>query len=132
MRPFDAVHRRDGTISTAEPNTIAGRRPISRRRFLLRGLSAAGLSGTSTAVYAATIEPERLITTSYRLTPPRWNAGRLLVVAIADLHPSGPNMPVEHISRVVDPTNALRPDLVVLLGDYIATHRFVTEQVAPE
>jgi hypothetical protein len=47
------------------------------------GLSAAGLSGTSTAVYAATIEPERLVTTSYRLTPPGWNAGRLSVVAIA-------------------------------------------------
>jgi uncharacterized protein len=98
----------------------------------MRGLGAAGLSGTSTAVYAATIEPERLVTTSYRLTPPGWNAGRLSVVAIADLHAGGPNMLVEHISRVVDATNALRPDLVVLLGDYVATHRFVTERVAPE
>jgi predicted MPP superfamily phosphohydrolase len=130
MRAVDVIHRRDAT--TAEPGTVAGRRPISRRGFLLRGLGAAGLSATSTAVYAATIEPERLVTTSYRLTPPGWNAGRLSVVAIADLHAGGPNMLVEHISRVVEATNALRPDLVVLLGDYVATHRFVTERVAPE
>jgi hypothetical protein len=37
MHPVDAVHSRDGTISTAEPNIVAGRRPISRRGFLLRG-----------------------------------------------------------------------------------------------
>ena len=54
------------------------------------------------------------------------------MAAIADVHAGGPNMAVEHISRVVDQTNALRPDLVVLLGDYIATHRFVTEHVPPE
>jgi predicted MPP superfamily phosphohydrolase len=130
MRAVDVIHRRDAT--TAEPDTVIGRRPISRRGFLLRGLGAAGLSATSIAVYGATIEPERLVTTSYRLTPPRWNAGRLSVVAIADLHAGGPNMLVEHVSRVVEATNALRPDLVVLLGDYVATHRFVTERVAPE
>jgi hypothetical protein len=38
-------------------------------------------------------------------------------------------MAAEHIRRVVDATNALRPDLVVLLGDYVAHHRFVTERV---
>jgi hypothetical protein len=69
------------------------------------------------------------VTTSYRLTPPGWNAGRLRVVAIADLHAGGPNMLVER--RVVDATNALAPDLVVPLGDYVAHHRFVTEHVPP-
>jgi hypothetical protein len=44
----------------------------------------------------------------------------------------GPNMTVEHICRVIEGTNELRPDLVVLLGDYIATHRFVTEHVPHE
>jgi hypothetical protein len=110
----------------------AFRRPLSRRGFLLRGVGAARFSGFSTAVYAAAIEPERLITTSYRISPPGWNAGRLTVAAIADVHAGGPNMAVEHIARVVDATNALRPDLVVLLGDYIATHEFVTERVPPE
>ncbi len=130
MSAFDPSQGRNR--SAAEPNLT--RRPLSRRGFLLRGIGAAGLSGVSTAgastaVYAAAIEPERLVTTSYRLTPPGWNAGRLSVAAIADLHAGGPNMAAEHISRVVDTTNALRPDLVVLLGDYVAHHRFVTEPI---
>jgi uncharacterized protein len=127
MSSFDPSQGRDR--SAADPNLTPGRRPLSRRGFLLRGIGAAGLSGVSTAVYAAAIEPERLVTTSYRLTPPGWNAGRLSVAAIADLHAGGPNMAAEHIRRVVDATNALRPDLVVLLGDYVAHHRFVTERV---
>jgi predicted MPP superfamily phosphohydrolase len=134
MKPLDCMPMRshDGSAAAADPNLAAGRRPMSRRGFLLRGIGAAGFTGTSTAVYAAAIEPDRLVTTSYRLNPPGWNAGRLSVVAIADLHAGGPNMAVEHIRRVIDQTNALAPDLVVLLGDYIATHRFVTEHVPPD
>jgi uncharacterized protein len=131
MNPFDPAHGRDGSAPADPPNSL-GRRPISRRGVLLRGIGAAGLTGMSTAVYAAAIEPERVVTTSYRLTPPGWNAGPLSMAVIADLHAGGPNMAVEHISRVVDQTNALRPDLIVLLGDYIANHRFVTEHVPPD
>jgi hypothetical protein len=35
-------------------------------------------------------------------------------------------------AAIVDQTNALAPDLVVLLGDYIASHQFVTERVPPD
>jgi hypothetical protein len=68
---------------------------MSHRGFLLRGIGAAGLSGTSTAVYAPAIEQDRLVTTSYDVAPPGWNAGRLSVVAIANVHAGGPNMAVE-------------------------------------
>jgi len=108
--------------------TSAGGR-VSRRDFILRGVGIVGASGVSTAAYATAIEPERLVTTSYRVTPPGWRAGRLTLGVIADLHAGGPNMVREHISRAVDRTNALKPDIVVLLGDYFATHRFVTERV---
>ena len=50
---------------------------------------------------------------------------------IADLHAGGPNMGIERVVQVVDAGNALTCDLVVLMGDYFATHRFVTEHVAP-
>jgi len=102
---------------------------LTRRRLILRGFGFAGLSLAATAGYATAIEPELLVTTTYRVTPPGWQAGRLTVVAIADLHAGGPNMTTEHIARVVDRTNALAPDVVVLLGDYFATHPFVTERV---
>jgi predicted MPP superfamily phosphohydrolase len=134
MSSFDPAPGRDGRHGVIVPKVPAVLRPgISRRGLILRGLGAglgaAALSGVSTAVYAGGIEPERLVTTSYRLTPPGWTGGRVSLAAIADLHAGGPNMAVAHIARVVDETNALSPDIIVLLGDYIATHRFVTEHV---
>ncbi len=108
---------------------VASRRLLTRRGFLLSGVGTAGIGSVSTTAYAAAIEPERLITTTYHVTPPGWHSGRVRLAAIADLHAGGPNMTVEHIRRTVDRTNALKPDIVVLLGDYIATHHFVTERV---
>jgi uncharacterized protein len=128
MSSFDVQKR--GAVCASESNKDGGFGMISRRGFLLPGIGASGLSGVTTAGYAAT-EPERLVTTSYRLTPPGWSGRRLSVVAIADVHAGGPNMTAGHIRRVVDTTNRLEPDLVVLLGDYIADHKFVTEVVQP-
>jgi hypothetical protein len=102
---------------------------LSRRGFLVGSAGLVGISGASTAGYAAAIEPSRLITTTYRITPPGWQGPGLRIAAIADPHAGGPNMMIEHIRRTVDQTNALAPDLIVLLGDYVATHRFVTERV---
>jgi hypothetical protein len=45
--------------------------------LLFGGFGVAGFSALSTAAYATAIEPERLVTTTYRLTPPRWQSGRL-------------------------------------------------------
>jgi predicted MPP superfamily phosphohydrolase len=132
MSPLDSTRGRDRSAPRTPPKLDTGQPLMSRRGLLLRGVGAAALSGISTAVYAGAIEPERLVTTTYRLTLPGWNADRLSLVAIADLHAGGPNMAVEHIERVVERANALRPELVVLLGDYIASHRFVTERVPPD
>jgi uncharacterized protein len=123
MNPSDSSQVRD-----PHPVTTS-RRLITRRGLLLSGVGMVSVTGGSTAAYAAAIEPERLVTTTYRVTPPGWQSGRLRLAAIADLHAGGPNMKLEHIRRTVDRTNALKPDVVVLLGDYIASHRFVTEQV---
>ncbi len=101
------------------------------RRGLVTGLGVAGLSGSSIAAYAAGIEPMELRTTRYRLTPPGWPADqRLSIAVIADLHAGGPNMGVAQIRNVVDAAQAERADLIVLLGDFFATHRFITEHVS--
>ena len=100
------------------------------RRGLVTGLGVAGLSASSLAAYAAGVEPLGLRTTRYRLTPPGWPADRRLSIAvIADLHAGGPNMGVEQIRNIVEAAQAERADLIVLLGDYFATHPFVTERV---
>ncbi|MCF8477080.1 MAG: metallophosphoesterase [Pseudolabrys sp.] len=112
------------------PTAVRG---ISRRGLLKAGLSLTGIAGImlpGTTAYAAMEAANGLAITDYRLNPPGWPAGQPLTIAvIADLHAGGPNMGIERVRQVVDAANALRCDLVVLLGDYFATHRFVTEVV---
>lgn len=106
---------------------------VTRRSVLTRGVQLgcfAALAGVTTGSYAAAEAAFGLVTTNYRLTPPGWPAGHPLTISvIADLHAGGPNVGLERVRQVVDACNALRSDLVVLLGDYFATHRFVTEVV---
>jgi predicted MPP superfamily phosphohydrolase len=125
------VARRSGSATEGSGVARDVDRP-SRRRFLMRGLGVTGFSAAglaATAGYAIAVEPERLVTTRYRLALTGWQAGHLTIGVIADLHAGGPNMTLEHVVRAVDRTNALGPDLIVLLGDYFAHHNFVTERV---
>lgn len=106
---------------------------ISRRRFLktlgLSGVGAVGLSG-----YASAIEPGyRLSVTRYSVSPARWTPGlRLSIGVIADVHAGGPLMPADRIRAIAERTNQLSPDVIVLLGDFGASHKFRTRSVAPE
>ncbi len=107
-------------------------RRVSRRGLIKAGLgfAGAGLLMPATAAYAAAEAAHDLVITNYRLTPPGWPAGRrLTITAIADIHAGGPNMGLARVRDVVDASNALNSDLIVVLGDYFATHRFVTEHV---
>ena len=96
---------------------------LSRRRFLSfsGGLAATGFS---TATYGVGIEPLRLGVTDYHVRPRNWPVClELKIAAIADIHACDPWMSLAHIETIVARTNALRPDLIVLLGDYVAGHR---------
>jgi predicted MPP superfamily phosphohydrolase len=99
---------------------------FSRRQFfrLIGGLGA--LSVTTTA-YGFGIEPIRLRVTRYNLSPPQWPAGfQLKIAVIADLHACDPWMSLDRIHGIVERTNALGADIIVMLGDYVAGHRHVT------
>jgi uncharacterized protein len=98
---------------------------LSRRRLLIGGVGLIGLSASATGAYAGAIEPSDLLVTRYALTPPNWPARRKLTIAvIADLHAGGPHMTLPHIAHIVDTTNALHCDVVVLLGDFKAYYKF--------
>jgi uncharacterized protein len=100
---------------------------ISRRQFL-RLITSLGAVGASTAAYGFTVEPLlRLHVARYNLNPPQWPKDLALkIAAIADVHACDPWMTEEHIESIVDRTNSLGADIVLLLGDYFAGHRFVT------
>jgi len=115
-----------GTARRPEP---AAKSRVTRRRVLA---GAAGLFGLSagTTVYAGAIEPEGLVVTRYAPALPGWPSGRKLsITVIADLHAGGPDMQLEHIRRIVDRASALQSDIVLLLGDFIASYRFAITKV---
>ena len=119
-----------GTARRPKPDAPLTKPRVTRRRLLTGAAGALGLSAAGTAVYAAAIEPEGLTVTRYALTPPGWPAGRkLTVTVIADLHAGGPDMQLEHIRRIVDRANALKSDVVLMLGDFIASYRFAINKV---
>lgn len=104
---------------------------ITRRQFL-RWFGRLGAVGALAATYGAVVEPLLLRPriARYDLRPQRWPAGlELTIAALADIHACHPWMPPERIRSIADTTNALGADLIVLLGDYVAGHRFVTELV---
>ena len=59
---------------------------------------------------------------------PGWPAGAppVRAVLIADLHVAGPDMPPARLARIVAQVNALRPDLVLIAGDFISDKRAST------
>src|SRR5690348_13913962 len=107
---------------------------FTRRKFLrfMAGLSA---SGTSTAAYGFGVEPLlRLRVAPYHVTPPNWPAGfQLRIAVIADLHACEPWMSLSHIETIVERTNALNADVIVMLGDYVTgRYRMMRQMPAVE
>jgi predicted MPP superfamily phosphohydrolase len=99
---------------------------ISRRHFL-RFIAGLGALGASTAAYGFGEPVLRLRLTRYDLLPPQWPADlHLKIAVVADVHACDPWMSLQHIEAIVERTNALDADIIVMLGDYVAGHRHVT------
>jgi uncharacterized protein len=99
---------------------------ISRRHFL-RFIAGLGALGASTAAYGFGEPVLRLRLTRYDLLPPQWPADlHLKIAVVADIHACDPWMSLQHIEAIVERTNALDADIIVMLGDYVAGHRHVT------
>lgn len=92
------------------------------------------LAGAALTGYAFAIEPGfQLRIQRHAFTPPNWTPGlQLKVVCLADPHLGEPHMPLSRWKKIIETANALKPDLVLLLGDYTASHRFVTRAVTVE
>ena len=98
----------------------------SMRRFGLSLLVAFGLARLDSAGPIGPRSPTRWCARP-RWRLPGWPAGAAPVraVLIADLHVAGPDMPPARLARIVAQVNALRPDLVLIAGDFISDKRTV-------
>ena len=63
--------------------------------------------------------PYELRFTRYKLQPRQWRGRpRLKIAVVADVHACEPWMPPARIADMVAKTNAQKPDLILMLGDY--------------
>ncbi len=107
---------------------------ITRRQFG-KGLLGTSLTGLLFGgVYGGYVEPDlRMRVQTWAVSPKGWPAGRKMrLVMVADLHAGGPNMGPDRVRQAVDLANAQGGDMILLMGDYRATHRWQTEVVPIE
>jgi predicted MPP superfamily phosphohydrolase len=73
-------------------------------------------------IYAWFIEPNQLVVRRIEVVSEEWHGPPLTIAAISDTHVAGPHVNAARMGRIAARINALRPDLVVLLGDYVNGH----------
>src|SRR6516164_8242204 len=102
---------------------------LTRRRLIV-GAAAATLSLSG---YATAYETGSALTlTEYAPRLRHWPDDlELKIAVVADIHACYPWMSEERVGEIVDIANAQKPDLTVLLGDYVCTHPFVSGYVHP-
>lgn len=100
-------------------------KPTSVLRFLL-------CAGLLLGLYAAFVEPFTLRVTEQTIATQKWSGRKDLKIAlVGDIHIVWPWMTPAHLEKIVRRVNALEPDIILLLGDYVGTHPFGLK-VAPE
>ncbi len=86
------------------------------------------------AAWAFYFEPRRLVVNHIELDVPHWPAAQagVRIALISDLHVGSPHWDLERLAELVARTNAERPDLVLLAGDYLINDVTFGSWVAPE
>jgi len=77
-------------------------------------------------------EPRRLVTRETSIALECWQGPPLRVAVVSDLHIGSPFVGMRKLERVVAEVNAGKPDLIVLLGDFVIQGVAGGELVPPE
>jgi predicted MPP superfamily phosphohydrolase len=83
-------------------------------------------------VYAWLIEPNRLVVRNVEIVSEEWRGAPLTIALISDTHVGGPHVDAARLGRIVRRVNALRPEIVLLTGDYAAGHAPAAERSPAE
>jgi len=113
--------RRSLAGGSSSPNVAGTRVGLSRRRFIADGVAVAVIAPpVATLAHAAIIAPWQLRIERHRVPirdlPAAFDGIRL--VQISDTH-LGRFVPATFIAEVVEQAIALRPDVVLMTGDYV-------------
>jgi len=110
-----------------------GRRPVWLRRLRIL-LSAILLLLASVVFWAFFIEPNRLVVREETIAIDNWPRALdgFKIAVIADIHAGGAFINDKKLHAIVDRTNQLHPELIVLLGDYMSSNGWTSRRVEPE
>jgi uncharacterized protein len=113
---------------------ISNKQRMDRRRFLQLAGALAGpaLGCIAAGAYANQIEPRHLVLERRTIRLPRLHpALDGFRMALASDHHLFPFTPRELLERATEQANALRPDLILLAGDYVCTDIESIRELAP-
>ena len=84
--------------------------------------------------WAFLIEPNRLVVREHTIQIDNWpkELSGLRVAVVADIHAGGAFIDDKKLRTIVQRTNQLQPELIVLLGDYMSGEGRTSHQVEPE
>ncbi|HKQ62272.1 MAG TPA: metallophosphoesterase, partial [Candidatus Polarisedimenticolaceae bacterium] len=105
-----------------------------RGRRIRTALLLAAAAAVALGLWGFWWEPAHFRTVETVLEPPDWPAalGGLRVAVLGDLHVGSPFHGLDQLERIVAATQRLRPDLVLLCGDYVIHDVIGGRFVAPE
>jgi len=95
---------------------------LARSKWFRIGVTLIVAIGLVLLAYGYFIEPDRLIVRSETIFVKRWNPAfdGLRIAVLGDIHGGSNSITEERLREIVAKTNEQAPDLIVLLGDYVA------------
>jgi uncharacterized protein len=107
--------------------------PIRRKKTLLV-LAIIVLVIVGLAAWAFFIEPNRLVLHEETIQIDQWpkELSGLRIAVISDIHTGGPFINEKKLRQIVELANQQKPDLIVLLGDYMSPNSWHSQRVEPE
>ena len=104
---------------------------MKRRRKIILYVVAAGFIA---AAWSAVFEPDLLLVRTVVFETEKWPPARpaLRIAVISDLHVGAPHIDLAKVDRIVAEINRLKPDIVVILGDFVIHEVLFGEFVEPE
>ena len=85
------------------------------------------------ALWAFVIEPNSLVINEKTIELTHWPAGLdgLRIAAISDIHAGSPFIDADKLRLLVKRTNETKPDVIVLLGDYMVRESWHSTEMEP-
>lgn len=95
------------------------------RRSIWRWVLGASLGiGAVMAVIGFWSEPRSLVVSEFEVITSGWpqDTAPLRVAVLSDIHVDAVHMPPERVHHIAEQVRALRPDVILLAGDYVGGH----------